>query len=65
MIIRKTIDQVIIVGIGDCFKPVLDFHDDKEVLLMHEDAFSCDKCSEYWQDMIAVPEADLKGEIYE
>ena len=47
----KHIDEIIIVGIGDCFKPVLDFVDDKEVLIMHEDAMSCQTCRPYWDDI--------------
>jgi len=48
---KKKVDQIIIVGIGDCFEPVIDFHDDKEVLIMHEDAFSCDTCRNYWDNI--------------
>tara|TARA_R100001079_G_scaffold58766_1_gene30112 strand:- start:750 stop:914 length:165 start_codon:yes stop_codon:yes gene_type:complete len=43
-----TIDQIIILGIGDCFEPYLDFFDNKEVLYIHSAPEDCKACEIYW-----------------
>ncbi len=47
----KRIDEVIILGIGDCFKPYVDMNDDKEVLFIHESPDQCSACNNYWRNI--------------
>ena len=49
----RRVDQIIILGIGDCFKPFVDFHDDKEVLFIHSAPEDCHDCGNYWNNISA------------
>ena len=48
---RKPVDQIIILGIGDCFAPYSDFNDNQEVLYMHESPDNCHQCGIYWKHL--------------
>ena len=47
----RAIDQIIILGIGYCFKPYVDFHDNQEVLFIHSAPEDCHACSIYWRNI--------------